>query len=129
MGMHEPIDTSMRPTTASLDQRVARVESDVSLLSSRFEDFRTLVRDSLARIEQAVSAPNASDAATTVMLADQSRRISALESENATLKTGHTRLEAEVRTAGNIAKGVGVGGLFTVISLIVFYVVQTGRPI
>ena len=117
----------MRATTASLDQRVARVENDVSLLASRFEDFRTLVRDSLARIEQAVAGPNAADAATAVMIADQSRRVSALESDNATLKTSHTTLEAQVRTIGNIAKGVGVGGLLALVGMVAFYVSSTGK--
>ena len=123
-----------RATTASLDHRVARVEADVSLLSSRFDDFRTSVRESLARIETAVTTPNAADAATTVMIADMTRRLAATEAdslatknENKALRSDLAEVRTQVRTVGTIAKSVGISGVLGLIGLVVVYVNSTGK--
>lgn len=125
-----------RATTASLDHRVARVESDLGALASRFDDFRDMVKDSLARIEKAVTAPSPADAANAVMLADLARRMT--DTESATAKqqqeitataTQLTATKAQLGTVAKILSGVGVGGVLTFMGLVAYAVSQTGKPL
>ena len=85
------------------------------------------VNDALKRIENAVTGPNAQDAATAVHITDLSRRLSDQEKGARDRETRLTILESRLGTLGSVVKFIGVGGFITVIGLIAFYVGTAGR--
>lgn len=129
-------ETTSRPTTtnANIDERVARVESDLGRLSASFDGFRTLIDErfhtfgeTLRRIESAVTTPNATDATTAAMLSDHARRLAEVEGRTATLGTEQTAQKSQLATVGAGVRWVGFGGVVTLIGLIAAWVITTGR--
>jgi hypothetical protein len=121
------------PTNRTIDDRVARVESDVGTLRTEFGGFQTLINerfqtvgDTLRRIESAVTSPNAADATTLGNLTDHARRITDLERKTEAQATEQTSLRAQINTVGAGVRWVGFGGAVTIISLIAGWVVLIG---
>lgn len=122
------------PTNATIDQRVARVETDLGRLSDRFDDFRALIDerfratlDSLHRVEAAVTGPNATDAATAVSMAELSRRVSALEVAGTSRETRLTSLQARLDALGGVVRFIGFGGAVTMLALALGWFATNGR--
>lgn len=124
----------MKATLQSLSTRVDRVEGGLQHLADRFDANRQLiderfngVNDALKRIENAVTGPNAQDAATAVHITDLSRRVSDQEKGARDRETRLTIMESRLGTLGSVVKFIGFGGIITLIGLIAFYVGISGR--
>lgn len=122
------------PSNANIDQRVARVESDLGRLSASFDGFKTLIDErfhtfgeTLRRIESAVTTPNSTDAATAVTLADLTRRMSDQERKAEAQATEQTSMRAQINTVGAGVRWVGFGGVVTLIGLVAMWVATNGR--
>jgi len=140
MSGDEEAATSRTPSNANIDQRVARVESDLGRLSASFDGFRTLIDErfhtfgeTLRRIESAVTAPTAADAATVVSLADMTRRMAAqeattaaLSAENTALRNELTGTKAQLATVAATVRFVGFGGFVILFVALVGWVLTNG---
>lgn len=132
--MSTDVETPRAPTNAMLDQRVARVEGDLGRLSESFAGFRQLIDErfrgigeTLHRIEAAVTAPTPNDAATTVTLADLTRRMSDQEAAMSAVRTEQTTMRAQIGTVGAGVRWVGFGGVVTLIGLVAAWFATNGR--